>query len=942
VVSAQTVPAGWSIADVGSPAIGGYATFANGTYTVSGAGSDIGGRADQFTFLYRRLTGDGTIIVRVSDLQNTHPWAKAGLMIRHTLAADSRNAFALVTPSNGVVFQRRRGTGGNTFSTNGAPRAVPVWLKLDRRVNMMTASWSSDGVTWTEIGSDSVSMGGGPVYVGLAVTSHNQAAAAVARFTNVQVASLVGYGGALPTGWSSGDIGSPAQPGAAVYDPSSSTFGLRGGGTGISGTSDQFRFAYTQITQDVDIVAQVRALGDTNAWSKVGVMIRESLTPNAAHASVFVSTANGTVFQRRAAGGGTTVSSPSNGAQAPEWVMLSLRNGVVSGYRSNDGVSWTFMGTQTLTLPTPFYVGLAISSHNAAATVEANIDNVRITAAALNQPPAVSLTAPANGAAFTAPATITVSADATDPDGTVARVDFYQGSTLIASDTTSPYGVTWSNVPVGSYSLTAVAIDNVGASTTSAARTITVQGGGLPAGWTAADVGSPSLAGTTTHNAGTFTVNAAGVDIWGTSDQFHFAYQQFSGDVDIVARVATLGQTNAWSKAGVMIRASLAATSTHASMFATGGSGTSFQRRTTTGGTSVLTSGGASQAPVWVKLSRRGATITASQSSNGTTWTQVGSATLTLPTSFYVGLAVTSHDANARVNATFDGVVVQAPAANQPPNVALTAPANGATFTAPANITISATVSDTDGTIARVEFYQGSTLIAADTTSPYSITWSNVPAGTYSLTARATDDDGATTTSAARSITVTGTNQPPSVALTAPGNGATFTAPANITISATASDTDGTIARVEFYQGSTLIAADTTSPYSITWSNVPAGTYSLTARATDNGGATTTSAARSITVTAAPVQRSVVFSPSPDHNTLVNSYLFEVFPPGADTRTATPIASQNLGKPAPVNGEITADVTTTINGLAPGNYQATVASVGNGGTARSGPITFTR
>jgi hypothetical protein len=93
-----------------------------------------------------------------------------------------------------------------------------------------------------------------------------------------------------------------------------------------------------------------------------------------------------------------------------------------------------------------------------------------------------------------------------------------------------------------------------------------------------------------------------------------------------------------------------------------------------------------------------------------------------------------------------------------------------------------------------------------------------------------------------------GTNNPPTVSISSPANGATFTAPASVTINATAADSDGTISSVAFYQGSTLLGTDTSSPYSYTWSNVAAGSYSLTARATDNGGAVTTSTAVGITV----------------------------------------------------------------------------------------------
>lgn len=196
------------------------------------------------------------------------------------------------------------------------------------------------------------------------------------------------------------------------------------------------------------------------------------------------------------------------------------------------------------------------------------------------------------------------------------------------------------------------------------------------------------------------------------------------------------------------------------------------------------------------------------------------------------------------------------PPANQAPTVSLTAPAANATFTAPAGISLTATAADTDGSVTQVQFFAGSTLVGTDTTAPYAVTWSNVAAGTYSLTARATDNAGAVTTSAARSITVTAApaaNQPPTVALSAPAANATFTAPASIALTATAADSDGSVSQVQFYAGNTLVGTDTTAPYAVTWSNVAAGTYSLTARATDNAGAVTTSAARSITVTAAPV-----------------------------------------------------------------------------------------
>jgi hypothetical protein len=188
-------------------------------------------------------------------------------------------------------------------------------------------------------------------------------------------------------------------------------------------------------------------------------------------------------------------------------------------------------------------------------------------------------------------------------------------------------------------------------------------------------------------------------------------------------------------------------------------------------------------------------------------------------------------------------------AQNGGPFVSLDSPTNGASFTAPANITLSATASDSAGQITSVDFFAGNTLIGRAISAPYSITWSNVAAGTYALTAVASDNVGLNATSNQVTITVNGgTNQPPSVSITSPANNAIFTAPASITVSATASDSDGTVTQVQFFAGATLIGTDTTSPYSITWSNVAAGAYSLAAVATDNAGAKTTSAAVSITV----------------------------------------------------------------------------------------------
>jgi Big-like domain-containing protein len=179
--------------------------------------------------------------------------------------------------------------------------------------------------------------------------------------------------------------------------------------------------------------------------------------------------------------------------------------------------------------------------------------------------------------------------------------------------------------------------------------------------------------------------------------------------------------------------------------------------------------------------------------------------------------------------------------------VSLTAPADGASFTTPASISIAASAADGDGSVAKVEFFDGAAKLGEDTTSPYSFSWANPSIGGHTITARATDNQGAQTTSTARTVTVA--NGSPSVSLTAPANGASYLAPATISITATASDFEG-IANVEFFNGSSSLGVDTTAPYGVDWTGVGAGSYTITARATDTLGAQTTSAPRTVTVSA--------------------------------------------------------------------------------------------
>jgi hypothetical protein len=174
------------------------------------------------------------------------------------------------------------------------------------------------------------------------------------------------------------------------------------------------------------------------------------------------------------------------------------------------------------------------------------------------------------------------------------------------------------------------------------------------------DVGGVGVRGSASHSGGVFTVKGAG-DVCCSADAFHYAYRSLSGNGTIVARVATLTGSRASTKAGVMIRTSTAAGSQHGFMMVTTGLGLAFRWRTATGGTSAHTLAGSGTAPRWVRLVRAGNVLTASHSTDGTTWTAAGSVTIAMPANVLVGLAVSSYTTAATATATFDRVSVTSP-----------------------------------------------------------------------------------------------------------------------------------------------------------------------------------------------------------------------------------------------------------------------------------------
>jgi peptidoglycan/xylan/chitin deacetylase (PgdA/CDA1 family)/regulation of enolase protein 1 (concanavalin A-like superfamily) len=839
VANGAAIPVPWATQDVGAVGLAGSATFRDGAFSLKGAGSDIWGTVDAFRFVYQPLLGDGQITVRVASLQSSNGFAKGGVMLRESLAANSAQAMMVLTPSNGARFGSRAATGGAIDFSSLTGVAPPYWVKLARSANTFTGYVSKDGVNWVQVASSTIPMPAS-LYAGLVLSSHDVTALASSTMDGVGVtgaspaapavtitvptsgssyynapaaipitatatggtgatvgrvdfyagSTLVGtatsgpysatwgsaaagsysltavvtdslgrtgtsspvtisvgssappsvaitapangasyqapatipigatatagngssvsrvefYAGAtligtasaspyavtwsnvpagsysltakvtdsggssatsapvsisvagagLPAPWATQDLGNPL-PGSASF--ADGTFSLQGAGSDIYGAADQFRFVYQQLNGDGQMVARVVSQQSTNEFAKAGIMIRESLTDNASDAMMLLTPVNGARFGGRATTGGTTNLIPLAGVAAPYWVKLVRSGSKFSGYISPDGTNWQPAGSSSITMADTVYIGLAVTSHDATKLSLATFDSVTLGGAAAVS--GVSITAPASGASFSAPATIAISATASAGSGaTVSRVEFYAGATLIGSASAAPYAVTWSEVPAGSYSLTAKVVDSLGSSATSPPVSVTVDSTGLPAPWGTQDVGRNVKPGSAGFAEGTFSVQGAGWDIYGGADGFRYLYRQLDGDGEIVARVASLQNTNEFAKAGVMIRESLAENAKDAMMLLTALKGARFGRRATTGGTTAFIPLDTVAAPYWVKLVRSGSKFTGFVSANGTEWQQVGSGSISMANSVYVGLAVSSHDAATLCLATFDGVTV--------------------------------------------------------------------------------------------------------------------------------------------------------------------------------------------------------------------------------------------------------------------------------------------
>ncbi len=272
----------------------------------------------------------------------------------------------------------------------------------------------------------------------------------------------------------------------------------------------------------------------------------------------------------------------------------------------------------------------------------------------------------------------------------------------------------------------------------------------LPSPWLQTDIGNPSVAGFSAHEAGTFRIENHGHDIWNNSDQFHYVYRAISGDVTMIAKVSYLNRINQWSKAGIMIRQSLQPNAAYSMLMYTPRNHVRVQQRTSNGGYSTDNPDGISSLHFytlyrWLKVTRIGNTIYSYASRDQVNWVLMAEEQIAMGANVYIGLAVTGINGTIPTLAEFEGISLTYH--NTPPSVSIVTPSHNENFLAPATFNITANASDADGSVARVEFYIDSILVNTDYTAPYSYSISNVAAGSYTIFAKAYDNEGASNVS---------------------------------------------------------------------------------------------------------------------------------------------------------------------------------------------------
>lgn len=662
VIVTEGAPDGFQTTNIGPQWYTGRTAYdaTTQTWSVTGSGSDIGGTGDAFQYAYRYLSGNGSITARVTGMENTNTNAKAGVMIRESLDANSRHVSSFMKYGQGSQMVWRSSTGGSSSTSGGsATTFTPRWVRLNKTGNTIQAQWSSNGTTWTTLNTTTVNVGSS-FYVGLAVTSREDEETNQtddlqdATFTNVTITGFTD-----PLAVTDAALPAPANMAAALGTGNgvSVSWNAVTGATGysIERSQDGLTYATIATTTSALTYGDANPLGSQRYWYRVRATgpLGRSAASNAVE-----------IVNRPSAVRNLEFTSLSTTQIVLDWLDTDGETGAKIE-RSTDGVAWTQIGTVAKNVPSYTASGLTTGTqyHFRVTPTSSLGDGPAVTGTGFTRLPSVSTTA------FGTITSTSVQINWNDIAGeTGYRIErSSDGSTWTTAGTVGAGMTTFTNSGLSPETEYYFRVIGTASGTESASGGNVVMCGTPPttpiaSPWISADIGvSASQKGMTSLTGGTFKVISGGADIWGTSDNFRFTYQTLVGNGVITARVASVEDTGAWAKIGVMIRESLNANSRHSHVFVSPDNSVNMQSRGSNGGSSSSTGSLAATvtAPYWVRMKRIGNVLTSYASPDGVVWTQVGTITLSnLAQTVYIGLSADANSSSTLNTSTYSNVTV--------------------------------------------------------------------------------------------------------------------------------------------------------------------------------------------------------------------------------------------------------------------------------------------
>jgi regulation of enolase protein 1 (concanavalin A-like superfamily) len=645
------LPDGWAQADVGPFGANNSSISydaGTGAFTIGSASALMGSTSPDYVRLtYQTLTGDGSITAKLDSLTSPTSNARAGIILRETFDTNSRYVTAEWANNSQVRSDGRTTTGGTGSVNVVSGIAAPVWLRITRVGNSIAALRSTDGVGWTTINTRTIAMGS-TVIVGMFANANYSNGNAQAVFSNVALT-----GNTAPVTPIYNTLSTPA--GLAVGLPATGT------GLNISWSDGEGETGYllerstdgVTFTTAADLGANVSSFTDTGLPGSLRYFYRVS-AKDAAGRSAPASAVS--AINRPSSVTNLKFMSVSTTHVVIDWRDTDNESGYRVERSADGGVNWATLTTTAANVPSYSSTGLTqgVTYQFRITPTSALGDGVANTISVQSRLGSVS------GVAFTSvqPTQIKLAWTGGVAFATGYRIERSTNGTTFSSIGTVGSSVTsFTDSAVAAMSKYFYRVIATNALTQSVSATVlkaaTPSATPLPTGWISLDIGAVAP-GASAFSGSTATVIGAGSMNSGTSssDTIQFLFQRTSGDGDVIARVASHETTTSAVGASLVLRAGLGTNSNYAAL------------RITSGGIDLITRGGTVSnthatltAPIWLKLTRSGTSVSGYYSTDGVAWTLVGTSSGAVPAgNAFVGLTTTPQDSTSLVKATFDNL----------------------------------------------------------------------------------------------------------------------------------------------------------------------------------------------------------------------------------------------------------------------------------------------